>query len=116
MNQLNILHTSFPDKMYEKIFVKIIFQNKDQKRGFAVRARPHSTLKHIKSMIADKLRQAGILVYNSKLIGVSGMSPGQRVKDLDKKILKAYQVEKLLRIVFHLIFILTTRNILCLLK
>ena len=83
--------------MYKIVFVKVIFSNKDQKRGFAVRARPNSTLKNIKSMIMKKVRQSGINIYNSKRIRVEGMKPNERVKDLNKKILRAYQVETLLR-------------------
>lgn len=75
------------------IFIKVIYQDLDNRRGFAVRARPHSTLKNIKSLIIKKLRETGILIYDSRKINVIGMNKNQRVRDLNKMILGAYQVE-----------------------
>lgn len=75
------------------IYVKVMYQDLDNQRGFAVRARPHSTLKKIKSLIIKKLRETGIRIYNSKKIKVIGMSKNQRVRNLNKMILGAYQVK-----------------------
>ena len=72
------------------IYVKVIYQDLDNRRDFAVRARPHSRLKNIKSLIIQKLRETGI--YNSN-IKVIGMNKNQRVRNLNKMILGAYQVK-----------------------
>lgn len=78
--------------MYPKIYVKIVFTSSAQRRGFAIKANPSDTFKNVKNKIMTKIRRAGIELYNSKLVQISGMKQGQRVKDLENKLLYATQV------------------------
>lgn len=78
--------------MRNHMFVKVIFTGADVRKGFAIKAYPNDTFKNVRSKIMSQLRRGGLALYNSKLLAVSGMMPGQRVKDLNKKLLHASQV------------------------
>lgn len=76
----------------KRVFVKVIFTCLGQKRGFAIRARPYDSLKNVKAKIMKKIHSSGIMLKNSRVVKVVGMKAGQQVKDLNKKLLHAYQV------------------------
>ena len=71
----------------------IILGGNDEKgKNIRITARLSKTLKNVKAKILVEVRRRGIMCYNSWLVMVVGMNKGQCVRDLDKKVVLAYQV------------------------
>ena len=78
--------------MNKPIYLEVLFNSDEKRQNFKITARPSDRLKNIKAKILVEVRRRGIMCYHSRLVEVVGMNKGQRVRDLDNKVLLAYQV------------------------
>ena len=78
--------------MNTPIFLEILFNSNEKRHNFKITAMPSDRLKNVKTRILVEVRKRGIMLYNPKLVTVVGMNKGDRARDIDNKVLLAYQV------------------------